>query len=131
MEPGTLGVLPHPVEEHGLADTAEADQEHALGRSADLNPLQRHLDRPPKLIPASELGWRCARSWGVGIPHRIHGEEVIGILGDLQEFYKSPNLLQTGDLGGESRGTVSSAAAERLGTLGAKGRATCFGFYSG
>ena len=61
VQAGRLRFFPYPVEQDGLADAAQTDQEDALGRPGASNPFQRDPGRLAQFVPPRQLGGEACR----------------------------------------------------------------------
>src|SRR5205823_4005673 len=80
-----LRVIPHAVEQDGLADTAETNHQDALCGSLETRPLNGDADSLEELIAPGQLrrrraGPRCER-----VANRVHGP-IIAKLANLGRF---------------------------------------------
>jgi len=72
VDAGGLGVVAHPVQQHGLADAAQSHQHGALGGAPDARAFQRDAQGLAQGITPRELGRWCACAGGEGISNGIH-----------------------------------------------------------
>jgi hypothetical protein len=64
------------VEQHGLADTAQAGEDEGAFGASPRHPLQDDVERRELLVAAGELGRALARTGGVRVANRIHDVTV-------------------------------------------------------
>ena len=76
VQPGAFGVLAHPVQQHGLANPAQPDHQHALGVPPGPGALTGDVHRPQQLIAAGQLWRRGTGARCVGIGDRVHGDNL-------------------------------------------------------
>jgi hypothetical protein len=74
------------VQEHGLADAAQAGEHHRALGTAGGHPLQRHLELAQLAVAPGELGGPLPGARGVGVPHWVHDGTVSGSLVDSLDF---------------------------------------------
>ena len=67
-----LGVTAHPVQEHGLADSAQPHHQQALGGQPIADAVESHSCPLDKVIATGKLRWGRAGSGGVWVRPRIH-----------------------------------------------------------
>ncbi len=73
------GLRPQRVEQHGLADAAQAgEDERALGPAAR-DPLEDDLEHLQLAVSAGQLGWALTGAGRIGIANRIHDLDRIGL----------------------------------------------------
>ena len=67
----------HAIEQDGLTDSPEADQQDALGGQAAPNTLKGNAYGVPQLVSAGKLGRRGACPWGERVFDGIHNDIYI------------------------------------------------------
>ena len=81
-KPRPLCLVMHAVEEDGLADTAQPEQQHASGRIATARPLGRDANGVEQFVAPRELRWRGAGAGSERIVQRTHSL----FISELQEL---------------------------------------------
>jgi hypothetical protein len=71
-KPHLLRVLPHAIQENGLPDAAQSDEEHTLCGPAQPNALEGDVDGLAEGVAAGQLGRWGSGSWCEGIVDSIH-----------------------------------------------------------
>jgi hypothetical protein len=71
-----FGVIPHPVEQDGFANSPESDHQDAFGRQAATNALEGDTNPFPQFVAARQFRRLGACARGKGIRYRIHGVEL-------------------------------------------------------
>ena len=79
MQPRALGVVAHAVEQHGLADPAQSDHEHALGVAAGAHALAGDVHGAQQFVATGQFRRRRARAGSIGIGDRIHDRRLGGL----------------------------------------------------
>ena len=74
------------VEQHRLADAAQAGEHHAAVGTAGGDPFEGDLELLQLAVAAGELGRALAGAGGVGVPDRVHDRTVSGCLADSVDF---------------------------------------------
>jgi hypothetical protein len=67
-----FGVVAHAIEQHGLADAAQADHQHALGRQAATHTLDGHAHRFSQLVATRQFGRRRSSARGERVANGVH-----------------------------------------------------------
>ena len=75
VDAGRLRIVTHAVEEHGLADTPQADHEHALGCTASAHTGDGDADGVEQLVATGQLRRGCPRPWGERVRRRVHADD--------------------------------------------------------
>ena len=85
--PGALdGQAAQRVEQHRLADAAQAGEHHAAVGTAGGDPFEGDLELLQLAVAAGQLGRALAGAGGVGVPDRVHDRTVSGCLADSVDF---------------------------------------------
>jgi hypothetical protein len=89
-----LGVIAHTIEQHGLADAAQADDQDAFRGQPQAHTLDGDTHCFSERITARKLGRLTSRAGSKGVSDRIH-DAIIGSLFNLAIFNKLHKHHQT------------------------------------
>ncbi|MGN6808817.1 MAG: hypothetical protein ACTHJZ_23150 [Trinickia sp.] len=84
-----LGVVAHPIEQHGLAHASQPDQQNAFCGTTKPQALQANMHLLANLVAARQLRRRSASTRCIGIPYRIHLVGTLASLCSINKLYLS------------------------------------------
>ena len=74
------------VEQHGLADAAQAGEHHGALGAARGDAFERHLELRELPVATGQLGRALAGAGGVGVPDGVHARNLSALLADSLDF---------------------------------------------
>ena len=83
-----FGLFAHAIQQHRLADAAQADHQHAFRLPARADALGGNVHGTQQGIAARQFGRRCACAGGIGVGYGVHERNLMSSLLKLQIFDK-------------------------------------------